>query len=105
ITRERPNDARHMLLTVPRDWHPDPDVASAQLRALEAAPWVRPESVAALIGAAETGVDRGTLPEREVAGTEIAPSAIDAVADAVTIREGLAQMLQDPQAVLGDTVL
>ncbi|NTW40510.1 MAG: hypothetical protein HGA44_11600, partial [Cellulomonadaceae bacterium] len=38
ITRERPNQSRGMLLTVPRTWAPDPAIAAAQLAALESAP-------------------------------------------------------------------
>lgn len=96
ITRERPNNARHMLLTVPRDWDPDPKVASAQLDALESAPWVRWEPVTALVGAPDTSVDRGTLPAARTDPREISAAAIETLIDAVTARERLVQMFEDP---------
>ncbi|WP_024286363.1 DUF6049 family protein [Cellulomonas sp. KRMCY2] len=102
ITRERPNDGRHLLLTVPRDWQPDATIASAQLTALENAPWVRAESIDALVGASDTGVDRGTLPERDVDPAEMPPSEMAAMLAAVTDRQALAQVAQDPAALLGD---
>ena len=102
ITRERPSDGRHLLLTVPRDWDPDPDVVDAQLAALEAAPWVRPESLAALVGATDPGVDRGTLPDREVADGEVGGAEVDAMAATVAERRSLAQLVKDPATLLGD---
>lgn len=102
ITRERPSDARHLLLTVPRDWDPDPDVADAQLTALEGAPWVRPASVAALVGATDPGVDRGALAEREVAPEEVDAAEVDAMAATVAERRDLAQLVEDPDTLLGD---
>ena len=105
ITRERPATARHMLVTVPRSWDPDTDVVEAQLSAILEAPWVRAEPVTALIGAAQPEVDRGTLPARDVAGTEVSPTALDQVRTAVTMRERLATIVPDPEAVLGDVEL
>lgn len=102
ITRERPSDGRHLLLTVPRDWEPDADVVDAQLAALESAPWVRPESLAALVGATDPGVDRGTLPDREVADGEVGRAEVDAMAATVDERRGLAQLVDDPASLLGD---
>lgn len=102
ITRERPSDGRHLLLTVPRDWDPDPDVVDAQLAALESAPWVRPESLAALVGATDPGVDRGTLPDREVADGEVGRAEVDAMAATVAERRSLAQLVEDPATLLGD---
>ena len=102
ITRERPSDARHLLLTVPRDWHPDVDVARAQLDALGAAPWVRTQPVSALLGAADPGIDRGTLPEREVREAEERGPEIAAVRTAVDRRAGLAGMVAEPETLLGD---
>ena len=105
ITRERPADARHMLVTVPRDWTPDPAVAKAQLGAILRAPWVHAEPVTALIGAADPGVDRGTLPSRRVDSTEVSPAALDAVRSAVELRERLVTIVPDPEALLGDVEL
>ena len=102
ITRERPNDGRHLLLTVPRDWQADPTITSAQLTALENAPWVRAESIDALVGASDNGVDRGTLPERAVDPTEMPPSEMATMLAAVADRQALAQVVQNPESLLGD---
>lgn len=100
ITRERPADARHVLLTVPRDWDPDPAVASAQLAVLETAPWVLWEPVTALVGAPDTRIDRGTLPVSRVDPGEVSAQAIGTLTEAVDAREQLAQMFADPAAHL-----
>ena len=105
ITRERPNDGRHMLVTVPRDWAPVVDVTNAQLDALAAAPWVRLEPVSALVGAADPGIDRGTLPERTVSGTEVDAATLGTVRDAVERRRLLAGITANPASLLGDTEL
>jgi hypothetical protein len=102
VTRERPSDARHLLAVLPRDWDPDPAVASAQLAALEQAPFVRLAPVAELAAAPATGVDRGVLPDRVVQDGEAAPAALDAVATAVEDRRGIATMVEDPGTLLGD---
>lgn len=102
ITRERPNDARHLLITVPRDWQADPAIASAQLTALEQAPWVHTAPVSALVGAPDPGIDRGTLPQRVVDPAEMPPAEMAAVRTAVDDREALAQVAQNPQSLLGD---
>ena len=102
ITRERPSTARHLLLTVPRDWEPDVAVVDAQLDALEQAPWVHVEPVAALVGSDDPGVDRGTLPARDTDDAEIAPSQLAGLGGAVDERTALAGMVEDPAAMLGD---
>ena len=105
ITRERPNDSRHVLLTVPRDWTPDVAVAAAQIAALDEAPWVRPEPVSALIGLADPEVDRGTLPTRSADEDEVGGSQIGELAAALERRSSLASMLTDPDSVLGNVEL
>lgn len=105
ITRERPNDSRHVLVTTPRDWAPDVEVTSAQLTALASAPWVRLEPVSALIGLADPEVDRGTLPARTSTDDELAGTEITSLASELTRRQELVGMLADPAAALGDVEL
>ncbi len=102
ITRERPVDARHMLVTVPRDWEVDADVAEAQLAALAEAPFVRFSSVSDLITEPTTTADRGTLPATVVGGGEVDAATLDAVEATVVRRQELASMVADPDALLGD---
>lgn len=105
ITRERPADGRHLLITVPRDWSPDVDVVTAQLDALAEAPWVHTEPVSALVGLADPDVGRGTLAERTVTGTEVDAAALGTVRNAVERRQLLAGIATDPSALLGDLEL
>lgn len=105
ITRERPSDSRHMLLTVPRDWSPDPAVVDAQLTALDEAPWVQHESVSALVGAPGTGVEREGLPRRASDGAELSAAQLTRNADAVAERLRVAEMVPDPAGLVGDTRL
>ena len=105
ITRERPADGRHLLVTVPRDWSPDPAVVDAQLSALLSAPWVHAEPVTALIGATDPEIDRGSLPSRAVARAEVSAAELDQVSTAVGLREQLASIVADPQSLLGDLEL
>ena len=105
ITRERPNDSRHVLATLPRDWTPDVDVVEAQLAALESAPWVRLQPVSALIGLADPEIDRGTLPARSAEESEIPGGEITALTSAIERRQELVGMLAEPQAALGDVEL
>ena len=102
ITRERPSDGRHLLLTVPRDWTPDPEVTAAQLAALSAVPWVSTAPISRLVGEADTGVDRGTLPDRRSDPTEVSANQLEAVATALRQRTEIAEMATDPDALVGD---
>lgn len=101
ITRERPNDSRHVLVTVPRDWEPDVDVVTAQLAALASAPWVRTQPVSALIGLADPEIDRGTLPARAVDDTEMIGAEVTALTTALQRRAELVGMLAEPAEALG----
>lgn len=105
ITRERPSDGRHMLVTMPRDWTPDTDLLAAQLDAVAAAPWVHVEPVSALLGLADPEIERGALPDRVVDGAEVDVTALGTVRDAVERRTHLASIVADPGTLLGDLEL
>ncbi len=62
ITQERPADPRHVLLTVPRNWNPDPERTAELLAALADAPWINFEAVRSLIGAPAGDIEREPLP-------------------------------------------
>ncbi|WP_182112544.1 MULTISPECIES: DUF6049 family protein [unclassified Actinotalea] len=103
LTRERPNDARHVLISASRHWDPDPALVGAQLEALEAAPWVRTAPIAEL--ATVEPVDRGRLPEREVATAEISPALISTLEQTLDQRVALASVAERPAALVGDLEL
>ncbi len=100
IARERPSELRHVLAALDRGWRPDVAVAGAQLAALAAAPWVDLAPLSTLIGAADRGLDRVPLPDREVGDDEIRPGEL---ADLRRARAGLASfatIVPDPPALL-----
>ena len=102
ITRERPSEARHLLMTVPRDWAPDVAVVPGQLEALSSAPWVNLAPVSALLGTPVPEVDRGTLPARSVLPSEVPATEIATLRSATEDRAALARMVEDPASLLAD---
>ncbi len=102
VNRERPSTARHLLVTVPRDWAVRPAVAAAQLAALAEAPWVDLAGVDDLLRAPDPDVDRGTLPVAPLVTGILDPAELAATRSAMVERDTLAQMLADPAAVTGD---
>lgn len=102
VTRERPNDGRHLLLAVPRDWSPDADVAAAQLAALDTVPWVRTEPVSTLVGTPDPGVDRGGLPDEASSSGAMPAGELRDLRETLTHRAEVAQVVPDPAALLGD---
>lgn len=103
VTRERPSESRHLLLTVPRDWDADPAVASAQLTALASAPWVRTAPLADLTTDAVDAVGRGSLPRTEPAAAEIGPTALATLESSLLRRGQLAAVAERPEELVGDT--
>ncbi|MCV2392853.1 DUF6049 family protein [Actinotalea sp. M2MS4P-6] len=101
ITRERPADPRHMLLSVPRDWDPDVEVVRAELSALEEAPFVAIADLNGLASAA-SDIERGTLPATISSDAEVSAVTLGAVDDAVNEREALSTMASHPEELLGD---
>ncbi|WP_298458963.1 DUF6049 family protein [uncultured Cellulomonas sp.] len=100
VTRERPNDGRHLLVAVDRGWAPDPAVAAAQLAALDAAPWVELSDVSTLAATVDPEVDRPALPARAVSEAEIAPGDVAALQRARAELAGFAAIVPDPAALL-----
>lgn len=101
ITRERPADSRHMLVVTPRDWDPDADVVRAQLDALESAPWVQAAPLSELATVTPTA-ERGTLPDRSVADTEVSATQLQRTAETIDRRRSLATIVPRPDMLLGD---
>ncbi|RPF26756.1 DUF6049 family protein [Georgenia muralis] len=90
IARERPNDPRAVVMTLPRavGTGTDLDLVAVALDALADAPWTEPATAGDLTALAAATTSRQALPEESVAGSEVDPgllAAADAVAaDAVT---------------------
>lgn len=102
ITRERPSDGRHLLASLPRDWSPEVAITSAQLEALEAAPWVHLAPLSALATSQVPTIDRGSLPERAVSPDEVTAAALATTERTLEERVAVAAMGADPAALVGD---
>lgn len=100
VSRERPAESRHLLLTVPRDWSPDPAVARAQLEALGSAPWARLRPVSTLIGAEDADVARTAASDVATAEGTITGDQVAALERAVTDVSTFAQVVADPATLV-----
>jgi hypothetical protein len=101
ITVERPDDARHLLVTAPRDWNPNPAVVSRVLGEVSRAPWVQLQPAAALLADQPSPVDRGGLQYPAKARTaELPARAVNAVVSTEASVEEFAPVLTRPQALL-----
>ncbi|HEY8721567.1 DUF6049 family protein [Pengzhenrongella sp.] len=100
VARERPNDARHLLLAPGRSWRPDVAIARAQLGTIAGAPWVHLSPVSTLIGTADPGVERDALPTKVVAAREVAPAQIQTLRTARAALDRFATLVHDPATLL-----
>ena len=99
ISRERPGEQRHVLVTVPRGWSPSPAVARAQIAGMSDSPWSSLEPVSTLAAASDPGVDRTSPAEPTTTRNELTPAALESLAK---IRADVAQfssVVPDPTAL------
>jgi len=100
ITRERPNQDRHLLVTVGRDWTPVTAVASAQLEALASAPWITMEPLSKLISTASPEVEREPLPTTTADPTELPAPDVATIASEQHALVTFASIVANPSALL-----
>ena len=101
VSRERPAEGRHLLLTAPRDWAPDPSVARAQLESLGSTPWTRLRPVSTLIGAEDSDVARTAPAESAEPEGAITRDQLSTVDSAVADLRTFAQVVPDPASLVG----
>jgi len=100
VSRERPAEGRHLLLTAPRDWAPDPSVARAQLESLGSTPWTRLRPVSTLIGAEDSEVARTAPAESAAPEGAITRDQLSTVDSAVADLRTFAQVVPDPASLV-----
>ncbi len=100
IAREQSTELRHLVIALPREWHPDPALAGAQLAALENAPWVDPTSVSALLGTLDPRVDRVPLPAQAPARDMLDAETVTTLAERLEFAQAFAPVLTDPDTFL-----
>lgn len=99
IARERPAEARHVLVALPRGWDPDAEAFQARLAALEAAAWVDVAPVDELLAAPVPGDARTPLPDDTPAEGEIPPSQLHALDRTRAELAAYATLVPDPAAL------
>lgn len=99
ISRERPGEQRHVLVTASRGWSPVAATARAQLAAMTDVPWASLEPVSTLMAAADPGVDRSGPAEPSTTLNELTPSALQNLASTRSEVAELAGVVPDPAAL------
>lgn len=99
VSRERPAEARQLVITVPRDWAPEPAVARAQLEALGSAPWTRLRPVSTILGAEAAEVDRTGPAEAAAAEGTISAAQLSELDGALEDIRSFAQVVPDQTAL------
>lgn len=99
ISRERPGDQRHVLVTVPRDWSATPAIAHAQLVAMGSAPWTSLQPVSALAASPDPGVSRTSPPESVASENELNPAAMESLRRISADVAEFASAVPDPAAL------
>lgn len=101
ITVERPDEARHLLVTAPRDWDPNPAVVSRVLTEVSRAPWAQLQSVDSLLSDHPSPVRQTELqyPSR-ARSAELPEPTVRAVIDSQASVEEFAPVLTKPQELL-----
>lgn len=96
----------YVLATTPRDWEPSTAVTTAQLEALEDAPWVDTVSVADMLTADAAGLAdgdgavRAELPASERNASELTPAWVNALSGDWRAATEFAAVVPDPAALL-----
>ncbi|ROS75531.1 DUF6049 family protein [Cellulomonas sp. PhB143] len=99
IAAERPSDTRHVLVTLPRDWDPDPTAADAALDALTTTPWVTLRPVEDLLAADSSDDARAPLPQASPDPGEISTATLRSLARKHEDVAGVAAVVDDPAAL------
>jgi len=100
IAREQSTELRHLVIALPREWHPDPALTNVQLAALEAAPWVDTTSVSALLGSLDPRVARTGLPTQAAARDMLDAETVSSLAERLEFAQDFSPVLTDPDTFL-----
>lgn len=108
LGKERPSERRSVVLSTPRTWDPNTDVAQAQLEAIGSLPWVTEVSLEELATNAARATDTSVAiqspestadPSAGLPDTTLTEELLDARAHI----DDLATLTDDPAAVLSET--
>lgn len=100
IVRERPTQARQLLVLAPAGWDPG---GRSRIASLMSAPWVRPSTVTGLAAAPQSPVDRERVRiEDDLADSELSRESIDEVRQGLGDLARDAQVAENPEALVAD---
>lgn len=99
-TMERPSLERHLLVAAPRDWDPDPAVATQALAALTAVPWVDARPLTDLLGSARPDIERTLVTDTGAGAGELDADVLDDAAAALAATRAMAPALSEPADVV-----
>jgi len=100
LAHDGTGDSHDVLLTLGRDWVPDPELTTALLQALRTSPWTRVVSASAELAADDDGADRASIPARAPTTEMLAPSVVQSLADARTLTRQFAAATATPEVLL-----
>jgi Family of unknown function (DUF6049) len=99
IARERPAEARQLLITVPRDWSPSAEIAAEQLSSLNETPWTSLQPLSALIGAEDPAIPRAGLVSTASTEDAITTRTIEQLREHSSTVATIATIVPDPAQV------
>lgn len=99
VSRERPAEARSLLLTVPRSWAPTPELAQAQLGGIDNVPWARLSPVSTLLTSPVPEISRATASASTSDTGGLSRDALDSLAGLRSAVADFAQVVPDPAAL------
>ena len=99
IARERPNDPRPLMLSLPRGFDGSTESLSAALTALASAPWVEPTTISDLATLDAPTLERSPLPEEEVAGGELGTGLLTRMRATLNRAESFGAITADAQGM------
>ncbi|WP_235019863.1 DUF6049 family protein [Ruania rhizosphaerae] len=105
IARERPADARGLLVALERDLGSEAaqlDALTETLEAFDQAPWVEPANLRSLLGRTDTGEARDPLPERPAGGSHLRTDTITDLNSARSHVDAFSQVTEEPAAFRDD---
>ena len=99
VSRERPNDSRHLLAAAPRGFAGDATALHDRIAALAGAPWVRLAPLSELAALPDPGYERAGLPEEAPEAGEASAALLSQVGTALDSLDRFAAIVAEPERV------
>lgn len=100
VASQRPTDARHLLIALPRSWDPNPAALATVLDALGSASWIEISPVENLLATGVPDVDRVGLPASAVAESVLSADEMTSLQRARTDVATFSTIATDPASLV-----